>query len=45
MGDEPRSATIKITRDTKLLEIFREDFYQIMAGDPSIARGMFRVLK
>ena len=44
IDDEPRSATVKITKDTKLIEITREDFYKAMAGDFLIAQGMFRVL-
>ena len=44
MSDEPRSATIKTTRSTKLLKISRDDFDQAMAREFSIAQGMFRVL-
>ncbi|MCZ6680288.1 MAG: SpoIIE family protein phosphatase [Candidatus Poribacteria bacterium] len=41
---EPRSATIKITQDTTMLRISRDDFYHAMSQDFLIARGMFRVL-
>lgn len=44
MDDEPRSATIRTTRPTRLLEIFRDDFYPVMAAEFTIARGVLREL-
>ena len=44
IDDKPRSATIKTTTSTCLLRITRNDFYQAMAREPLIGRGMFRVL-
>ena len=44
IDDEPRSATIRTAKPTRLLEITREDFYPAMAREFSIARGVFREL-
>ncbi|RKU10047.1 hypothetical protein C6501_14085 [Candidatus Poribacteria bacterium] len=44
IDDKPRSATIKTVTSTCLLRITRTDFYQALAREPLIGRGMFRVL-
>ncbi len=44
IDDKPRSATIKTVLPTCLLRITRNDFYQALAREPLIGRGMFRVL-
>ncbi len=44
IDDKPRSATIKTTLQTCLLKITRDDFFQVLATEPLIGRGMFRVL-
>ena len=44
IDDKPRSATIKTVTSTCLLRITRNDFYQALAREPLIGRGMFRVL-
>lgn len=44
IDDKPRSATIKTITPTRLLRITRQDFYQALASQPLIGRGMFRVL-
>ncbi len=44
IDDKPRSATIKTVSPTHLLRITRHDFYQALAREPLIGRGMFRVL-
>lgn len=44
IDDKPRSATIKTVNPTRLLRITRHDFYQALASEPLIGRGMFRVL-
>ncbi|MDE0634469.1 MAG: SpoIIE family protein phosphatase [Candidatus Poribacteria bacterium] len=44
IDDKPRSATIKTVTSTCLLRIARPDFYQALAREPLIGRGMFRVL-
>ncbi len=44
VADEPRSATVKTAQATKMLKIPRNDFYQAMTRDFSIAQGMFNVL-
>ena len=44
IDDKPRSATIKTGTPTRLLRIARQDFYQALAREPLIGRGMFRVL-
>lgn len=44
IDDKPRSATIKTVTTTRLLRITRNDFYQALAREPLIGRGMFRVL-
>lgn len=44
IDDKPRSATIKTVSPTCLLRITRDEFYQALASEPLIGRGMFRVL-
>ena len=44
IDDKPRSATIKTVFPTRLLRITRDEFYQALASEPLIGRGMFRVL-
>ncbi len=44
IDDKPRSATIKTGTPTRLLRITRHDFFQALAREPLIGRGMFRVL-
>ncbi|MDE0314434.1 MAG: SpoIIE family protein phosphatase [Candidatus Poribacteria bacterium] len=44
IDDKPRSATIKTGTPTRLLRITRQDFYQALAREPLIGKGMFRVL-
>ena len=44
IDDKPRSATIKTSTPTRLLRIDRNDFFQALAREPLIGRGMFRVL-
>lgn len=44
IDDKPRSATIKTSTLTRLLRIKRNDFFQAMAREPLIGRGVFRVL-
>lgn len=44
IDDKPRSATIKTGPSTRLLRITRHDFYQALAREPLIGRGIFRVL-
>ena len=44
IDDKPRSATIKTTAPTHLLRITRNEFYQALAREPLIGKGMFRVL-
>ncbi len=44
IDDKPRSATIKTVTVTRLLRITRYDFYQALAREPLIGRGIFRVL-
>lgn len=44
IDDKPRSATIRTVTPTCLLRITRDEFYQVLASEPLIGRGMFRVL-
>ena len=44
IDDKPRSATIKTNTLTHLLRIDRNDFFNALAREPLIGRGMFRVL-
>ncbi len=44
IDDKPRSATIRTVTPTCLLRITRDEFYQALASEPLIGRGMFRVL-
>ena len=44
IDDKPRSATIQTVRPTRFLRITRDDFYRVLAHEPLIGRGMFRVL-
>ena len=40
----PRSATVEAATDVTLLRIRREDFADVMAENPDIARGVIQVL-
>ena len=44
IDNKPRSATVKTVKPTQFLRITRDDFYNAMAREPRIGRGMFRVL-
>ena len=44
LDSEPRSATIVAQKDVVLLEISREDFYELMADEHEISQGIVKVL-
>jgi len=44
LDSEPRSATIVAQKDVVLLEISREDFYDLMADEHEISQGIMKVL-
>ena len=41
---EPRSATVKATSELSALQIFHDDFTEMLAEKPEIARGIIKVL-
>ena len=44
LDSEPRSATITAEADVVLLEISREDFYDLMTDEHEISQGIVKVL-
>ncbi len=42
MDGYPRSATIQATQDTELLVLLRDDFIDVMHGDPAVAAVVYR---
>jgi CRP-like cAMP-binding protein len=44
LDDGPRSATVELTRDSRLLVMHRKDFAGIIADTPGVARKMLQCL-
>ncbi len=44
LDGEPRSATVRALSETTCLKIEYSDFYEVMAGNVAIAKGIIRVL-